>query len=130
MNMRIAYLVNTYPGPYITYIRREIRAMEALGVSTFRYALRSGRRSSADPEDETEERITKYILQSSALELLKCSVKTMLLQPAAARRAIRDALRIGLRSDRGILRHLMYLVEEMVLASWCRRDNIQHVHAH
>jgi glycosyltransferase involved in cell wall biosynthesis len=24
----------------------------------------------------------------------------------------------------------MYLVEAMVLASWCRRDNIQHVHAH
>lgn len=128
--MRIAYLINTYPGPYITYIRREIRAMEALGVSTFRYALRSGGRSSADPEDEIEERITKYILQSNALELLKCCVTTVLLKPAAASRAIRDALRIGLRSDRGILRNLMYLVEAMVLASWCRRDNIQHVHAH
>src|SRR5947209_6587290 len=112
--MRIAYFVNVYPAPYITYIRREIRAMEALGVSTFRYALRSGGRSSADPEDEIEERITKYLLRSNFAELLKCCVETILFKPAAASRAIRDAFRIGLRSDRGILLNLMYLVEAMV----------------
>ncbi len=128
--MRIAYLINVYPAPYITYIRREIRAMEALGVSTFRYAVRSGGRSSPDPEDEIEERITKYILKCNVLELSKCCVETIIFKPAATSRAIRDTLRIGVRSDRGVLRNLLYLVEAMVLASWCRRDDIQHVHAH
>jgi colanic acid/amylovoran biosynthesis glycosyltransferase len=107
--VRVAYLINTCPGPYITYIRCEIRAMEALGVSTFRDAPRSGARSSADPEDAIEERITNLRLPADQF---------------------RDALRIGLRSDRGILRNLTYLVEAMVLASWRRRENIQHVDAH
>jgi glycosyltransferase involved in cell wall biosynthesis len=28
------------------------------------------------------------------------------------------------------LRHIIYLIEATVLASWCRQDNIEHVHAH
>jgi glycosyltransferase involved in cell wall biosynthesis len=40
------------------------------------------------------------------------------------------SLRVGWRSDKGLLRHLAYAVEAMVLASWCRQDQIDHIHAH
>jgi len=129
--MRIGYFVNQYPAATHTFIRREIRAMEALGVSTFRYALRSGKYRSADPEDELEERLTKHILRVGGLgELIRCCMVTLLTQPGAWGRAIRETVRIGWRSDSGILRHLIYVVEAAVLASWCRRDDVEHVHAH
>jgi glycosyltransferase involved in cell wall biosynthesis len=37
---------------------------------------------------------------------------------------------MGWRSDRGILRHLIYVAEAAVLADRCRRHGIRHVHAH
>jgi glycosyltransferase involved in cell wall biosynthesis len=40
------------------------------------------------------------------------------------------AISLGYRSDRGILRHLAYVVEAIVLANWCQRDAIQHLHVH
>lgn len=128
--MRVGYFINQYPAATHTFIRREIHAMEALGVSTFRYALRPGEHRSVDPEDETEEKLTKHILKAGVGKILRCFILMMLTRPASSSRAIREALQIGWRSDRGILRHLMYVVEASVLASWCRRDAIQHVHAH
>jgi colanic acid/amylovoran biosynthesis glycosyltransferase len=128
--MRIAYFTNRYPAPYHTYIRREIQAMEALGVSTFRYALRSGAGSSLDQEDEIEERLTRYLLNLGIASIARCCVSTILLQPIESINAFYDTIKIGFRSDRGIIRHIVYLIEAVVLASWCRRDNIEHVHAH
>ena len=104
--------------------------MEALGVSAFRYALRTGEHKSVDPEDEIEEKLTKHILRAGIGEILRCCVTALLTQPVSLARAIRDGFIIGWRSDRGILRNLNYVVEAAVLASWCRRDAIQHVHAH
>lgn len=37
---------------------------------------------------------------------------------------------MGWRSDRGALRHLAYVVEACVLATWCSEDEMQHIHAH
>jgi glycosyltransferase involved in cell wall biosynthesis len=40
------------------------------------------------------------------------------------------SLRFGRRSDRGTLRHLIYLAEACVLVDWMRRDGVEHLHAH
>jgi glycosyltransferase involved in cell wall biosynthesis len=40
------------------------------------------------------------------------------------------AAKIGRRSDRGLLRHLAYVLEAIILAGWSSRDNVQHIHAH
>jgi colanic acid/amylovoran biosynthesis glycosyltransferase len=128
--MRVGYFINQYPSVTHTFIRREIRGMETLGVSMFRYALRPAEHKSIDPEDEIEENLTKYILRSGFVEILRCFMVALLTQPGPLTRAIREAIKIGWRSDRGILRHMIYVVEAAVLASWCRRDNIQHLHAH
>jgi colanic acid/amylovoran biosynthesis glycosyltransferase len=49
---------------------------------------------------------------------------------APALGAIKLAMKIGWTSDRGLLRHLVYVAEAMLLASWCRRDGVEHLHAH
>jgi glycosyltransferase involved in cell wall biosynthesis len=44
--------------------------------------------------------------------------------------ALAQTLKLGWRSERGILRHLIYWAEAAVLACWCGRDDINHIHAH
>jgi colanic acid/amylovoran biosynthesis glycosyltransferase len=127
---RVGYFINQYPAATHTFIRREIRAMEALGVSAFRYALRPGENNSIDPQDEIERKLTEYILKSGIVSVLRCFLGALLTQPRAVARAVREAFKLGWRSDRGLPRHMIYVVEAVVLASWCRRDDIQHLHAH
>src|ERR1700674_1193768 len=128
--MRVGYFINQYPAVTHSFIRREIRAMEALGVVTFRYALRLGAHKSVDPEDELEAKLTRHVLRAGIGEIARCCAISMLTRPAAWGRALREAVEIGWRSDRGILRHLIYVAEAAVLASWCLRDRVEHVHAH
>jgi glycosyltransferase involved in cell wall biosynthesis len=100
-----------------------------LGETVVRYALRPGI-NLVDSEDKEEERRTRYILNAGAGELIHCSAAMILTRPLAMYHALREAIKIGWRSDRGILRHLIYLAEAAVLACWCRQDGIDHIHAH
>jgi colanic acid/amylovoran biosynthesis glycosyltransferase len=127
--VRIAYFINQYPASSHTFIRREICAIEALGVTVFRYALRPGK-NLIDSEDKKEEKLTRCILSAGAGEIVRCCAAMLITRPLAMSRAVRQTVKIGWRSDRGILRHLLYVAEAAVLARWCREDTIQHVHAH
>ena len=127
--MRIAYFINQHPAISHTFIRREIRAIESLGVTVFRYALRPGA-NLVDLEDTKEEEQTRYVFRDGAGEMLLCCLTMLLSRPLTTVRVIIRAVRIGWRSDRGVLRHLAYVAEAAVLACWCRRDSIQHLHAH
>ena len=71
--MRVAYFTNRYPAVSHTFIRREIRAMEALGLSVARFALRSGA-DLVDDQDKAEARQTRYVLKAGAGELIRCCV--------------------------------------------------------
>jgi glycosyltransferase involved in cell wall biosynthesis len=128
--MKIGYFVNQYPAVSHTFIRREIRALEALGVEIVRYALRSRADGLTDPEGQREHERTAYVLGVGGQVLLRSTAMAFLMQPRAAFDALRLALKMGWRSDRGLLRHLAYLAEATVLAAWCRRDGIAHLHAH
>jgi colanic acid/amylovoran biosynthesis glycosyltransferase len=128
--MRIAYFTNQYPAVSHTFIRREIRALEAQGMTVIRYALRPAPQELVDPEDRAELKQTRHILRAGATEILRCIIFALARQPFAVVNLICLAIRIGWRSDRGVLRHLAYAAEAIVLATWCRRDIIQHLHAH
>jgi colanic acid/amylovoran biosynthesis glycosyltransferase len=128
--VRIAYFINQYPAISHTFIRREIRALEGLGVTVVRYALRPSPGMLVDIEDDIEIERTKYIQNCGAAKLLFVCLIASLSQPRAIFRMIKSAMKLGWRSDRGMLRHFVYSVEATVLADWCRRDGIEHVHAH
>jgi colanic acid/amylovoran biosynthesis glycosyltransferase len=127
--MRIAYFTNQYPAVSHTFIRREIRALEADDVTVIRYALQSSPQGLVDAEDEAEQTITRYILAAGVAEFVRCCLAG-LIRPIALFKAIRLALQIGWHSDRGLLKHFAYLLEAIVLAEWCRRDTADHIHAH
>jgi colanic acid/amylovoran biosynthesis glycosyltransferase len=127
--MRIAYFTNQYPAVSHTFIRREIHALEAHGVIIRRYAVRSAPHSLVDPIDVAEEELTRYIIKIGIRELIWCLI-TAARQPLSLLRTIGLAARLGWRSDRGVVRHLAYVLEAAVLANWCRLDRVQHIHAH
>ena len=127
--MKIGYFTNQYPSVSHTFIRREIQAIEKLGVMVSRYALRPGPYL-VDPEDKKEQDKTGYVLRAGARKIARECIALLLNRPLALAQAILLATKIGWRSDRGILRHWAYVAEAAVLASWCRRDAIQHIHAH
>jgi len=127
--MNIAYFTNLYPAVTHTFVRREIRAMEALGMKVSRFAVRCDE-NIVDTEDMKEKAQTQYITKVSVLELLRACLGTLLTRPLALGRAITLAFKIGWRSDRGLFMHLFYLVEAILLAYWCQKNSIQHLHAH
>lgn len=127
--MRVAYFVNRYPAVSHTFIRREIRALEALGVSVVRFALRPGA-DLADDDDKAEVKRTRFILETAVSTILGCFARTAVTQPYSLASTIGLAISLGWKSETGILRHLVYAIEATVLASWCRQERVEHVHAH
>jgi colanic acid/amylovoran biosynthesis glycosyltransferase len=128
--MRIAYFTNQYPAVSHTFIRREILALEGLGVTVVRYALRPAPGGLIHDEDRAELQKTGHILCAGAGEILRCVVVALARQPLATIKMTWLSMKMGWRSDRGLLRHFAYAVEATVLANWCKRDEVQHVHAH
>ena len=128
--MRIAYLTNQYPKVSHSFIRREIEALERLGVDVARYALRGWDSELVDPQDVEERSRTRYVLRGGALALGRALLTVAFTRPVALARALSKAAGMGWRSDRGVLRHIAYLAEACVLLHWCRAAGIGHLHAH
>jgi len=127
--VQVAYFTNIYPAVTHTFVRREIRAIEALGMRVFRYAVRWDK-NLVDCEDMKEKKQTQYLCKVSIHELLGACVGMLLNRPLAVAQGLRLALKVGRRSERGILMHLAYFVEAILLANWFQQRGIQHIHAH
>ncbi len=128
--MKIAYVLNTYPSPSQSFIRREIRALEAAGHDVLRLAMRSADVALVDTQDQEEAAQTKYVLAAGKSALLKSLFKAARQDFAAFRQALGVALSLGRASETGRLRHLIYLAEAAFVAERCRREEVTHVHAH
>jgi colanic acid/amylovoran biosynthesis glycosyltransferase len=129
--MKVAYLVNRYPSNSHTFIRREIQALEALGIPVERFSLRPVSKGElADADDHAELERTRAVLAVGKLGLFAGLARTILTRPARFVAALRLAIRVAHRSDRGLFNHLAYLIEACVLLPWLRRSGCDHVHAH
>ncbi|MDB6176900.1 glycosyltransferase family 4 protein [Paracoccus sp. Z330] len=128
--MRIGYLLNTYPQPSVTFVRREIRALEQQGISVHRFAMRSDRDALVDPTDLKEYDRTELILKHGGLALGLNALAYGLRHPRRFAKAAGMAWRMGARAGRARLRHLIYLVEAACLARRVAELEIDHVHAH
>ena len=127
--MNVGYLINQYPRVSHSFIRREIAALEQRGVVVHRFSIRPCRDELADTRDRAELPKTTVIL-SSKVRLLAAAVTVGLRNPLGFARALREALRLHARSDRGLVAHMAYLAEACVLLGELRRRKIRHLHAH
>jgi colanic acid/amylovoran biosynthesis glycosyltransferase len=129
--MRLAYFVNQYPKVSHTFIRREIRALEALGFEVHRYALRESAGELLVEGADVEERDrTRYIVGAGVLHLIWSMFVLALQRPAGAWRAWRTMLHINRLSHRPFVMHLASLAEAAVLARWTAAAGVQHIHTH
>jgi len=105
-------------------------ALEARGLRIGRYSLRSAPDNLVEPADKAEREKTRVVLSVGGLNLLLSVFASLFTRPGPTLRALRLAIRIGRKSERGVLIHLIYLAEACVLLGWLARDNAAHLHAH
>lgn len=129
--MKIAYLINQYPKPSHTFIRREIEALERLGVDVLRISVRGWSDVLADQQDERERQKTKYVLKAGAAPLLVAVLKVLVTRPVRLAKACALAIRLALdHAERPLPVHLIYVAEACQILLWLQADSVQHVHAH
>jgi colanic acid/amylovoran biosynthesis glycosyltransferase len=130
MTLQVAYLINQYPKVSHSFIRREILALERLGVQVQRMALRGWDGELVDAQDQTERHQTQYVLQRGLFRLLGATLAVLFQHPARFFRALAVATRLGWRADRPLPYHWVYLAEACVVSRWLQVRGAQHVHAH
>lgn len=127
--MRIGYFINQYPKVSHSFIRREINALERLGVVVERFSVKESPEELVDVLDKNEFIKTRYLLNSSISSIIVAIIKSFF-TPVRFFSALFCALSMGWKSDRGMLKHLFYFVEACLLKEWLGRERVDHVHAH
>ncbi|OIQ39541.1 MAG: colanic acid biosynthesis glycosyltransferase WcaL [Roseobacter sp. MedPE-SWde] len=128
--MKIAYVLNSYPQPSHSFIRREIQALERQGITVLRLAMRPGSAPLVDPGDQAEAAKTHYVLQAGMMSFLLSLLRQVLVGPGVFLRALRLAIRLGRLSQAGVARHLIYLAEACYVGARCQAEGVDHMHAH
>jgi glycosyltransferase involved in cell wall biosynthesis len=133
--VKIATLVNCYPKASHSFIRREIRALEELGIEVLRVSVRPPAPDLVDPRDRAEAARTHVLLRhpvrpGDVLALTGAVLAQAARAPLAFARALVGLVRLAHRSDRGWLVHAAYLVEACALLDFARKHGVRHVHAH
>lgn len=134
--MKLGYLVNTYLRALHSFIRREIGALERLGLPVHRFAMRSDRAALVDPADKAEDDLTEHVLDMGLKRLLPTALGWIARHPAQCLTALRLALACGARGAGGIpgtggrLRHIIYLLEAAYIAARSQMLGLTHIHAH
>lgn len=127
---RIAYLINQYPQTSHTFIRREVAELEARGFSVTRISIREADGPLVEPKDVAEKDRTRVILNAGAASIALAIARTALGHPLRTARSMFLAMRVGFRSQRGILIHLIYWGEACRLREWLDDEGVSHLHAH
>ncbi len=130
MSIALAYLFNWYPQPSLTALRREITAVEDLGLLPHRFTLRPFKGQLVDENDLAERQKTRALLDAGVLRFLQSVLKVALSRPRAFARALRMAVRVGRVDERGLVRNLIYLSEACLLLGWLNELKIEHIHTH
>jgi len=130
MNHRLTYFINQYPKVSHSFIRREIMALEMLGFSVQRVALRGWADALADGEDQAEQQRTVHLLKSGVFALAIAFALQLFATPKRFAIALRLAIQMSRSAERPLVYHLVYLAEACLLLKQLRKFGSQHVHAH
>lgn len=128
--MRIGYLINTYPRPSHSFIRREIAALENEGLEIHQFAMRGDGGALSDPADLAEHARTERVLEAGAARLLADLAGRGAASPAQFAAALRLARRRARAGEGSLARQLIYLAEGARVAGRARALGLAHVHAH
>lgn len=128
--MKVLYLVNTYPKNSHTFVRREIRGVEALGIPVHRVSIRPPADDLVEAADREEAAQTEVLLKGGAKSLLGPTLKTLFSHPIGFFRGLGRTLRLAKGAERSLAVHGAYFAEACALTAICRREGIDHIHVH
>lgn len=129
--MKVAYLINQYPKISHSFIRRELRALEdAEGVEVTRISVRRVNEPLVDEGDLQEADRTRVLLDGGVKQMAQDTAELALRRPKQFLKALKATVKLGVGSDRGLLRHFAYLGEACTTAKWAEEEGVDHLHAH
>lgn len=128
--MKICYLVNQYPKISHTFIRREIQALERLGVEVARISIRKVNEEIVDVDDQSELLKTHFIIVDS-LFIAGCNIFiSLLFSLPQFLRAFSGYYRLSRNANNTFIKHMIYWLEACWMLRFCKKNSIQHLHAH
>ena len=131
--MRIGYLVNQYPKVSHTFVRREIRALEARGIDVERFSIRDMTHEVKDDDDRDEARRTTVVLPTdrvaAASALAAATARVATSSPSRFKEASALAVHFARHAERQLV-HAAYLGEAARLLELSRQLKLDHIHAH
>ena len=131
MSSPVAYLINQYPLVSLTFIRREIHALERQGVSVERIAIRGWDNDSlVDALDIEERGKTQYVQQDGVGAVVGAMFKMAVRRPGAFFRSLKLAVSMSRNAVRPLPYHLIYLAQACRILPWLEEKNVRHLHAH
>lgn len=128
--LRIGYLINTYPRPSHSFIRREIAALEAEGVEVHRFAMRGIESELSDPADLAEHARTERVLDAGGRRLLSGMLRQAAAKPRSFAAALKLARRRARAGESSLARQIIYLAEGAHIAARAQELRLDHIHAH
>jgi colanic acid/amylovoran biosynthesis glycosyltransferase len=128
--LRIGYLVNTYPRPSHSFIRREITALERHGFSVHRMAMRGDAEALRDPADLAEHALTEHVLDAGGRRLLLGLLRHGVMAPDRLGKALRMARDRANAGESSLARQLIYMAEGAYVARRAKASGLCHIHAH
>ena len=81
----VGYLINQYPKVSHSFIRREILALERLGLHVKRFAVRGWEGPFIDPADQREHSLTRYLMATASLRSRHRRFAALVTRPARVR---------------------------------------------
>lgn len=127
--LRIGYIVNTYPRPSHSFIRREIAAVEDLGFQIHRFAMRGDSSALTDPADQSEHARTERILELGPVGLLQGLVRQGF-NAARIKTALRCARARAKAGESSFALQVIYMAEGARIARRAGELGLQRIHAH
>ena len=125
----IGYLTNVYPAVSHSFIKREILALEAMGLTVRRWSIRPFARDLPDPVDRVEAERTEVLLSQPGA-LLMAVLMIALRRPLCMCRALSASLAGRPAGLRSFVVRLAYVAEACLLVRRARAMGVSHIHAH
>ena len=128
--MHIGYVISRYPAVSHTFVQREVLALRKLGWSVITISVRKTTASQhLTDTDRDEARRTHVLVRMAPLTFL-ATLFAALLHPFRFGRALSCAWHTRRPGLKGAIYALFYFAEALLLHRICRREKIQHLHAH
>lgn len=128
--MNITYFINHYPKVSHTFIRREIQALENLGVKVNRIAIHRDDISDQNNPDFEEVAKTTYIFEPSYYVLIEAFIAMLFGHFTKVLSGFLLCLKMIRVSDRSAVKNVFYFLEGLRLAKLCSENGTEHIHAH